>query len=37
LRDGETDCPFNIAGCEIAAALELFVEGFEHAARLFAG
>ena len=37
LRDREPDRALDIAGDEIAAALELLVEAFEHAARLLAG
>ena len=37
LRDGEPDRALDVAGDEIAAALELLIEPFEHAARLLAG
>src|SRR5512144_2223274 len=37
LRDRLPDRPFDIALAQVAAALELFVETLEHAARLLAG
>ena len=37
MRDREPDRALDVAGDEIAAALELLIEAFEHAARLLAG
>jgi hypothetical protein len=37
LRDRLADRAFDVAGRQFAAALDLLVEAFEHAARLFAG
>src|SRR5262249_49497446 len=37
LRDREANRAFDVAGGELGAALELVIEGFEHAPRLLAG